>query len=97
MRRPIANNTKLGDLVADPFLGSGSSLIASEQMYRTIYASELDPCYVDVEITRWINWMEKNGKRWSIRLNGIELNTSEIKEITDNVERAAIPAAQREN
>jgi DNA modification methylase len=97
MRRPIANNTKIGELVADPFLGSGSSLIASEQMHRTIYACELDPCYVDVEITRWIKWMEKNGKRWSIRLNGIELNSQEIKEITDNVERAAISPAEREN
>ena len=91
MRRPIENNTKIGDLVADPFLGSGSTLIAGEQMHRVVYGSELDPCYVDVEITRWIKWMEKNGKKWSIRLNGIELSAVEIKEITDNVERAAIP------
>lgn len=97
MRRPIANNTKIGDLVADPFLGSGSTLIAGEQMHRTVYGNELDPCYVDVEITRWIKWMEKNGKKWSIRLNGIELNTAEIKEITDNVERAALSPAQRED
>lgn len=96
MRRPILNNTKIGDLVADPFCGSGSSIIACEQEHRIIYAAELDPCYVDVEINRWIKWMEKNGKNWSIRLNGIELNTSEIKEITDNVDRA-ISKSERED
>ncbi len=90
MRRPMVNNSRPGDLIADPFLGSGSSLIAAEQMHRVLYGCELDPCYVDVEITRWIHWMEKEGKRWSIRLNGIELNQEEINEITDNVERAAV-------
>ncbi|AWW32438.1 DNA methylase [Echinicola strongylocentroti] len=88
MRKPMANNSKIGQIVADPFLGSGSSLIAAEQLHRILYASELDPRYVDVEVTRWINWMEKQGVNWSVRLNGVELNESEIKEITENVERA---------
>lgn len=42
-----------GDLVLDPFLGSGSSLIASERVGRQLRAIELDPAYVDVAIRRW--------------------------------------------
>ena len=40
-------------IVFDPFAGSGSTLIACEQLNRTCYAVELDPKYVDVIIARW--------------------------------------------
>ena len=40
-------------IVFDPFAGSGSTLIACEQLGRTCYAVELDPKYVDVIIARW--------------------------------------------
>lgn len=40
-------------LIYDPFLGSGSTLIASEQLDRTCYGLELDPLYVDVICKRW--------------------------------------------
>lgn len=42
-----------GDLVLDPFLGSGSTLIAAERVGRVCYAMELDPLYVDTAIRRW--------------------------------------------
>ena len=42
-----------GDLVLDPFLGSGSTLIAAERTGRVCYGIELDPRYVDVAIRRW--------------------------------------------
>ena len=45
--------TKRGDVVADPFGGSGSTLIASEQLGRTCYTMELDPRYCDVICDRW--------------------------------------------
>jgi DNA modification methylase len=42
-----------GDIVLDPFLGSGSTLIAAERVGRTCRGIELDPLYVDVAIRRW--------------------------------------------
>jgi DNA modification methylase len=42
-----------GDLVLDPFLGSGSTLIAAERVGRNCRALELDPLYVDAAIRRW--------------------------------------------
>ncbi len=42
-----------GDVVLDPFLGSGSTLIAAERTGRCCYGIELDPIYVDTAIQRW--------------------------------------------
>lgn len=53
MRRPIQNHTKAGDLVYEPFAGSGSTLIAAEQLGRRCAAIEIDPGYCDVIVQRW--------------------------------------------
>ena len=53
MRRPILNHTKRGDTVYDPFLGSGTTLIAAEQSERLCYGLDIDPRYVDVVVQRW--------------------------------------------
>jgi DNA modification methylase len=53
MRRPIQNNSSPGQAVYDPFLGSGTSLIAAETIGRACLAIELDPRFVDVAIRRW--------------------------------------------
>jgi DNA modification methylase len=45
--------TKRGDLVLDPFLGSGSGLISAEETGRACVGVELDPYYIDVTIRRW--------------------------------------------
>lgn len=45
--------TDRNDIVLDPFLGSGSTLIAAERVGRRLYGIELDPLYVDVAIRRW--------------------------------------------
>jgi DNA modification methylase len=42
-----------GDLVLDPFLGSGSTLMAAERVGRSCYGIEIDPVYVDTVIRRW--------------------------------------------
>lgn len=55
MRRPILNHTEEGETVFDPFLGSGSTLIAAEQSNRVCYGVEISPAYVDVIVTRWQN------------------------------------------
>ena len=53
MRRPILNNSAPGDAVYDPFLGSGTTLIAAETAGRICISAELDPRYVDVAVRRW--------------------------------------------
>jgi len=45
-----------GVLVLDPFLGSGSTLIACEQTGSTCFVMEIDPAYIDVIIERWENY-----------------------------------------
>ena len=49
----IQNSTKPGETVLDLFGGSGSTLMACEQIDRTCYMMELDPKYCDVIIQRW--------------------------------------------
>jgi DNA modification methylase len=49
----IQNSSKTEDIVLDPFLGSGSTLIASEKTGRICYGMELDTKYVDVIIQRY--------------------------------------------
>jgi DNA modification methylase len=53
MRRPILNNTDPGQSVYDPFLGSGTTLIAAETSGRVCFGVEIDPGYCDVIIRRW--------------------------------------------
>jgi DNA modification methylase len=53
MRKSILNHTKPGELIYDPFLGSGTTLAAAEVTERVCYGLELDPKYVDVVIGRW--------------------------------------------
>lgn len=65
MSIPIHNNTKELDLVLDPFLGSGSTLIACESSNRICYGMELDPYYIDVIIQRWENYTGKKAVKIS--------------------------------
>jgi DNA modification methylase len=53
MRRPIENNSSPGQVVYEPFSGSGTTIIAAEMTGRSCYAVEIDPAYVDVAIKRW--------------------------------------------
>lgn len=58
----INNSSKAGDLVFDSFLGSGSTLIASEQMGRVCYGAELDPQYVDVIRKRYAKFISPDNE-----------------------------------
>src|SRR5262249_22299861 len=48
MRQPILNNSRPRDVVYDPFLGSGTTLIAAAMTGRVCLGLELNPAYVDV-------------------------------------------------
>ena len=45
--------TKAGDIVFEPFCGSGTQVIAAEKLGRHCFGSEMDPAYVDVAVKRW--------------------------------------------
>jgi DNA modification methylase len=67
MRRPILNHTVRGDLIYDPFLGSGTTLIAAELTERICCGLEIDPGYVDVIVTRW---QQVSGQEAVLEVNG---------------------------
>jgi hypothetical protein len=67
MRRPIVNNSVHGDIVYDPFLGSGTTLIAAEKTDRTCYGLDIDPRYVDVIVHRW---QQVTGKQAALEGDG---------------------------
>lgn len=53
MRLPILNNSRAGEIVYDPLLGSGTTLIAAELTERVCFAIDVDPHYVDMAVKRW--------------------------------------------
>lgn len=56
IEKAIINSSKQDDIVLDPFLGSGSTLIASEKTGRKCFGMELDPKYVDVIVQRYVDY-----------------------------------------
>lgn len=57
--RAIQNSSRPGEITADFFGGSGSTLIAAEQTDRVCYMMEIDPVYCDVIIRRWEDFTEQ--------------------------------------
>jgi DNA modification methylase len=63
MRRPIENNSSPGQAVYDPFVGSGTTIIAAEMTGRACHAIEISPQYCDVAVTRWQNFTGQTATR----------------------------------
>lgn len=82
MKRPIMNNSSPGQAVYDPFVGSGTTIIAAEMTGRIAYAMEIHAPYVDVAIERWQKFTNKKAI-----LNGSPFD--QVKE-----ERSALSQAQ---
>ena len=66
MSYPIKNSTMTNGIVLDPFLGSGSTLIACCETDRVCRGIELDPKFVDVIVRRFQTWCEENGRQEEI-------------------------------
>ena len=73
----LLNSSKEGDICIDFFLGSGTTLIAAEQLNRICYGCEIDPHYIDVILDRYAKFTEddpirEDGIKWS------ELKSSKV-------------------
>lgn len=66
----IENSSIVNQIVLDPFLGSGTTLIASEKSMRKLFGIELDPHYCDVIVRRYINFCKENNRLYSVKRNG---------------------------
>ena len=58
--RAIKRSSEKGDIVLDAFGGSGSTMIACQQLDRRCYMIELDPKYVDAIVSRWCQFVGDN-------------------------------------
>ena len=72
-----------GDIVLDPFLGSGTTVIAAERTGRICYGIEMDPACVDTAVRRWQ------------RFTGMRALHGESGRSFDDLEKEAINARQR--
>ena len=61
MRRPMQNHN--APEVYDPFVGSGTTLIAAETLGRSCFAMDIDPTYVDIALARWERFTGKKAER----------------------------------
>jgi len=64
--KPMENSSKVGDIIIDTFLGSGSTMVAAHQLKRKCYGMELDPKYCQVIVDR----MMKLDSALEVKING---------------------------
>lgn len=86
--RPIEWHTKPGEVVLEPFSGSGTQIIAAERLARRCRAMELSPAFVDVAVTRWQGATGKQAV-----LDGAELTFEQVAADRAQSECQAQPAA----
>ena len=70
----ILDCTARSDVVLDPFMGSGTTLLAAERVGRSAYGMELEPAYVDVAIRRWQRLTGEN----AVRADGVTFTEAEV-------------------
>ena len=75
--RAIKSSSREGEIVLDVFGGSGSTLIACEQLNRKCYMAELDERYVSVIVNRWLNFTGRKDEIFCIR-DGQKLTYDEV-------------------
>jgi DNA modification methylase len=70
----VRDCSRRADIVLDPFMGSGTTILAAERVGRRGYGLELDPLYVDAAIRRWQAFTKRDAL-----LNGTELTFDEVE------------------
>lgn len=73
--RAILNSSRQNSIIYDPFMGSATTLIASEKTGRICYGMELDEHYCDVIIERYCQYSEN----FNIKINGKKVNWRNVK------------------
>jgi len=73
----ISNSSKEEDIIYDPFMGSGTTIIACEKLNRNSRGMEIDPKYCDVIVYRFVKWAKENNKKCKIKKNGVKYNVEE--------------------
>lgn len=84
MLRPILNNSLKGQSVYDPFLGSGTTVIACEKSNRICFGMEIDEYYCDMIIKRYIDFCKINEREVSVKLNGENFDVSKFESKNEN-------------
>lgn len=80
----LLNNSDPGDILLDPFLGSGTSLLAAQQTGRILYGVEIEPNYCQVIINRYEAYCLDNNLQFKCLVNGKDLygeNTRTTKQV----------------
>jgi len=88
VERAIRNSSRPGDIVLDPFGGSGTTLIAAEKTGRIGWLIELDPKYVDVIVRRWQDWTGKEAYRESDAVKFNDLTATASMLISEDPQKA---------
>ena len=74
LEKYLKSGSKESMIILDLFLGSGSTLIASEKINRICYGMEIDQYYCDVIIQRYKDWCKSNKRECIIKRNGKKIN-----------------------
>jgi len=91
MRRPILNHTEAGEVVYDPFLGSGTTLIAAEMNDRVCYGLEIERKYVDLIVRRWQDF---TGRAATLEGDGRSFDDIKALRLSPPTETVEVPATQ---
>jgi DNA modification methylase len=78
IRQYLENSSRRNDNIVDTFIGSGSVLIAGEQLDRTVYGMEMDTKYCDVIVNRYIKFKENSTAGVRLLRNAIETHYEDL-------------------
>ena len=91
MRRPLLNNSQAGEIVYDPFIGSGTTLMAAQTCGRICLGVELEPRYVDVAVKRWQAF---TGERAILLPNGLSFEEIAAERLAVGEAEHTIPSGE---
>jgi len=83
MLKPMEHNSAEGDAVYDPFVGSGTTIIAAEECGRRCYAMDIAPDYCAKAIERWQNWTDQQATLASTGQSYAEVMQERCREAGD--------------